>query len=189
MTDAPDQPARAPAVALVGFMATGKSAVGRLAADLLHVPFVDGDELIERHHGGIAEIFAAHGETGFRRIERDEVVPLLRRVATQPGVVALGGGAVLSGDVREALGSLPHVVWLQAPADVLWERARAAGAPGRPLAADEQQFRRLLDERSALYASVATDEVTNDGRRSLEEVAAQVARIASSLGRSSGQQA
>lgn len=187
MREAPDQPALATAVALVGFMATGKSAVGRLAADLLHVPFIDGDEVIERRHGSIDEIFAAHGETVFRRIERDEIVPLLRRVATQPGVIALGGGAVLSGDVREALALLPHVVWLQARADVLWERA--AGAPGRPLAADEQQFRRLLDERSALYESVATDEVSNDGRSPLEEVAAQVARIASSPGRSSGRSA
>jgi len=83
---------------------------------------------------------------------------------------------VLSGDVREALGRVPHVAWLTAPADVLWARAAARG--GRPLAKDEQAFRRLLEERNDLYRRVASAEVLNDGSRALAAVAAEVAALA-----------
>lgn len=168
------------AVALVGFMGVGKSAIGKIAAARLGLPFIDSDRLIEQRHGDIAEIFAMHGEQVFRRLERDEVCAALAAALTHPCVLSLGGGAVMSGDVREALRRLSHVVWLTAPADVLWARVQRAGVSGRPLASDEHRFRRLLEERSALYASVATDEVANDGRASRSEVAAEVARIACS---------
>lgn len=169
---------RASAVALVGFMAAGKGAVGRLTAKRLKVPFVDTDALIEEREGPITEIFAARGEQVFRGIERDVVVEVLETALREPCVVALGGGAVLSGDVREALGRLPHVAWLTAPADVLWARARAAAPSGRPLAMDEQAFGRLLEERNHLYRRVASAEVLNDGSRALEVVADEITALA-----------
>jgi shikimate kinase len=150
---------------LVGFMGAGKSSVGRLAAGRLDLAFVDTDALIVAREGPIAEIFAARGEQVFRDIERDIVVAALEDALRAPRIVALGGGAVLSGDVREALGQLPHVVWLTAPADVLWARTRRTAPGKRPLAADEQAFARLLLERSELYRRVATAEVLNDGSR------------------------
>jgi shikimate kinase len=166
------------AVALVGFMASGKSAVGRLAAGLLGVPFVDVDALLEEMHGSIAGQFAAYGEHEFRLRERDATVAAVERALAAPCVLALGGGAVLSGDVREALARLPHVVWLTAPVDVLWARARATGAASRPLARDERSFRRLCDERAALYAQVATATVDNGGARPPGAVAAEIAALA-----------
>lgn len=166
------------ALALVGFMGVGKSTIGRLAAASLHCPFVDSDVLVEKRHGDISEIFAARGEQLFRQFERDEVCAALTAALERPSVVALGGGAVLSPEVRETLGRLRHVVWLTAPADVLWARVRTSTGR-RPLASDEDRFRRLLEERSALYATVATDAVINDGRRPQSDVADEVARIAS----------
>jgi len=163
-------------------MAAGKSAVGRLAAKRLKVPFVDTDALIEEREGPIAEVFAAHGEQVFRGIERVVVVEVLETALREPCVVALGGGAVLSGDVREALGRLPHVAWLTAPADVLWARARAAAPGGRPLAKDEQAFGRLLEERNDLYRRVASAEVLNDGTRALEVVADEITALAAGGG-------
>jgi shikimate kinase len=168
---------RAPAVALVGFMAAGKSAVGRLAAKRLKVPFVDTDALIEEREGPIAEVFAARGEQAFRGIERVVVVEVLETALREPCVVAVGGGAVLSGDVREALGRLPHVAWLSAPADVLWARARAAAQGDRPLAKDEQAFGRLLEERDELYRRVASAVVLNDGSRALAAVVAEIVAL------------
>jgi shikimate kinase len=167
----------AQALALVGFMGSGKTAVGRAAATRLAVPFVDTDALVEAHHGPIAEIFAVHGEQAFRRLEAEEVCAAVERAMASPCVLALGGGAVLSGDVREALRRLPHVVWLTAPADTLWARVQAGAAGVRPLAADEARFRRLLQEREALYASVATDRVANDGRRTASQVAEEVCAV------------
>ena len=171
-----DDAPRASAVALVGFMASGKSAVGRLVAKRLRVPFIDTDALIEAREGPIAEIFAARGELVFRGIERDVVVEVLERARREPCIVALGGGAVLSGDVREALGRLPHVAWLTAPAEVLW--ARAAARRGRPLAKDQQAFDRLYEERNDLYRRVASAEVLNDGSRALTAVADEIAALA-----------
>lgn len=159
-------------------MGVGKSTVGGLAAATLHCPFVDGDVLVEQRHGDISEIFAAHGEQVFRQFERDEVCAALTAALEHPSVIALGGGAVLSSEVREALGHLQHVVWLTAPADVLWARVQTS-AGRRPLASDEDRFRRLLEERCALYATVATHEVVNDGHRPQSDVADEVARIAS----------
>ncbi len=163
-------------VVLIGFMGVGKSAIGRRAATLLGVPFLDSDELIERRHGAIEEIFTVHGEQVFRRLERDEVCRAIAASIDHPSVIALGGGAVLSGDVREELGRVPHVIWLTAPCDVLWARVRSSG-PVRPLARDEQGFRRLFDERSALYASMATETLPND-ETTTASVAGEVARIA-----------
>lgn len=183
MSGAPEDGApRASAVALVGFMGAGKSAVGRLAAKRLKVPFVDTDALIEEREGPIAGIFAARGEQAFRGIERDVVVEVLETALREPCVVALGGGAVLSGDVREALGRLPHVAWLTAPADVLWVRARAAAPGDRPLAKDEQAFGRLLEERNDLYRRVASAEVLNDGSRALAAVADEIVALAAAGG-------
>jgi len=173
------EPASAAAtVALVGLMAAGKSAVGRLAAARLCVPFVDTDALIEERAGNIPAIFAAVGEGGFRRIERDVVVEVLDEALREACIVALGGGAVLSGGVREALRRLPHVAWLTAPPGVLWGRAAGAGAAERPLARDEEAFARLLAGRSALYAEVASVEIANDGSRPLEAVVDAVVALA-----------
>ncbi len=177
---AADSARRASALALVGFMGAGKSAVGRLAAKRLKVPFIDTDALIEVREGPIAAIFAARGELGFRALERDVVVEVLEAALREPCVVALGGGAVLSADVREALERLPDVAWLTAPADVLWARASARG--GRPLAKDEQAFRRLLEERNDLYRRVASTEVLNDGSRALAAVAREIAALAADGG-------
>jgi shikimate kinase len=165
------------AIALVGFMAAGKSAVGRLAAKRLQAAFVDTDALIENREGPLAEIFATRGEEAFRGIERDVVVEALESALRQPCVVALGGGAVLSGDVREALGRLSHVVWITAPADVLWARAQGAARRDRPLAQDRQAFGRLFDERNDLYRRVASASVVNDGSRALPAVAAELVAL------------
>ncbi len=179
MSGAPvDGAPRASAVALVGFMAAGKSAVGRLAAKRLKVPFVDTDALIEQRAGPIPAIFAARGEQGFRALRARRRRRGAGAALREPCVVALGGGAVLSGDVREALARLPHVAWLTAPAEVLWARTRAAAPGGRPLAQDEQAFRRLLDDRNDLYRRVCSAEVLNDGSRTLATVAGEIVALA-----------
>ena len=165
-----------PAAVLVGFMATGKSAVGRAVAARLGLPFVDTDLVIEAGHGPIPAIFARGGEQLFRELESDVVLNVLS--ASGAGgrpLVALGGGAVTIPAVRTALAGAPLVLWLHAPADVLWERARRAPQGTRPLAEDEAAFRALLAEREALYREVAGLAVLNDGGRALDEVVEEVA--------------
>lgn len=158
-------------LALVGFMGAGKSCVGMAVADRLRVPFIDTDQLIAEQAGPIERIFAERGEAHFRAIERDVVVTALSRAERLPCVLSLGGGAVTSPEVRRGLGRIAHVVWLDAPVEVLFGRASEGG---RPLATDEERFRRLLRERTPLYEAVATARVQNDGSRPLEDVIAEV---------------
>ena len=158
-------------VAFIGFMGAGKSHIGMLVAHELRVPFVDTDALIAEQLGSIEQLFAERGEGYFRAIERDVAVTTLQKSLRLPGVVSLGGGAVMSADVREALGRIPHVVWLSAPVEVLFERALEGG---RPLARDEAAFCALYALREPLYRSLATATVVNDGSRSAESVAAEV---------------
>ena len=152
----PDTCDQSPAVALVGFMGAGKSAVGRELAAALRCPFVDTDERIAAQAGSIEEVFAQRGEAAFRALEAEVVTAAVEEALERPLVLALGGGAVLSGAVRAALGRLPLVVWLTAPPEVLWRRARSQGQAVRPLAADEAAFRALLATREPLYRQVAT---------------------------------
>lgn len=141
---------------LVGMMGAGKSSVGRLLAGRLGVPFVDADEEIERAAGGaVGEIFAREGEAGFRARERAAVQSLLGRGA----VVALGGGALTSPEVRAAVNDEGVLVYLRASWDTLL--ARLGDCESRPLLADlvagarGPRLRALLAERRAAYEAAA----------------------------------
>ncbi len=80
------------AVALTGFMAAGKSTIGRELARLLRWNFIDMDCEIERESGLlIRDLFTRHGEDHFRKVEADALRMVLAQV-TAPTVIALGGG-------------------------------------------------------------------------------------------------
>jgi shikimate kinase/3-dehydroquinate synthase len=145
-------------LALAGFMGAGKSSKGSRLAERLHRPFVDLDQELERRTGkAIAELFAEAGESGFRAVEEETALELLGR--GEPHVMALGGGAVLSGATRSTLAERALTVWLDVDLDVAWSRVEGTG---RPLAADEQRFRALYEERAPIYATVADARVDED---------------------------
>ncbi len=112
-----------------------------------------------------------HGEQGFREIERGVVLSQLAAAEGSARVVALGGGAVTIDDVREALQRLPHVVWLDAPPQVLFARSQSGT---RPLARDEALFEALYAQRRPLYGEVSTAVVRTAGRERLAWVADKV---------------
>lgn len=145
-------------IVLVGAPGSGKSTVGQLLASSLGVDFVDVDHEIEVAAGKpIAEIFADEGEPHFRRLE---VAATLARLDA-PGVVSLGGGAVLSAELRQELKSR-QVVWLQVGVP---QAARRVGLnEARPLLMGNVRGRliKLLAERTPLYAEVATFAVATD---------------------------
>lgn len=145
---------------LVGAPGSGKSTVGALLAERWGEPYVDVDAVIESRVGkSVAEIFADDGEAVFRAFEESTTAELL----DSPGVVALGGGAVLSPATRAVLAGRP-VVWLQVTI------AHAAGRVGlneaRPLLLGNVRGRlvKLLNERTPLYAAVARASVDTDGQ-------------------------
>jgi shikimate kinase len=145
-------------VALVGLMGSGKTTVGRRAAKLLDRPFVDADEaFIPRYGRTVADVFAADGEAGFRRLEAELLAELLD-VAT-PLVVACGGGVVTTeGNRRRLCQPDVHVVWLRA--DPAFLASRTQRKADRPLLTGDDPavvLQRLHDERRDWYAEVADD--------------------------------
>lgn len=146
------------ALVLVGFMGSGKSS----AARTLVSGSLDSDLLIEAETGiSIKDLFAREGETGFREIEERVVLGALERAGSGVGrgVISLGGGALGSARVREALKS-HTVVLLDLDADSCWERVRGSD---RPLAADRKAFGELYEARRQTYSSVADAIVPADG--------------------------
>jgi shikimate kinase / 3-dehydroquinate synthase len=133
---------------LVGFMGAGKSTLGVEAAARLGRPFHDIDREIESAHGDIGELFAREGESAFREVEAAFVRDACTR--RQPGVVAVGGGAVETQRLLDELDVL--VVLLEVDAETAWERSRGSR---RPLAQDEAAFRARYELRRPLYDAVA----------------------------------
>jgi shikimate kinase/3-dehydroquinate synthase len=138
------------AIVLVGFMGAGKSTGARSLAAELGAEALDSDRELERRLGEpIESFFDREGEGAFRAREEELVCELLDRPGAS--VIALGGGAVASERVREALGR--HiVVHLEIGTQDAWRRA---SNKGRPLARDPARFEALQRDRGALYESVA----------------------------------
>lgn len=157
-------------IALIGFMGTGKSTVGRILAEHLHFTFVDTDELIESRAGKtIAGIFASDGEAVFRQLERDVVTELGAR---KKMVISTGGGLGANESNVASLKEHALVVCLWASPEMIWERVR--NQSHRPLLKDPDplaKIRTLLASREKCYKQA--DVLMNTEVRSLKEVAQQ----------------
>jgi shikimate kinase len=141
-----------PVLVLVGPPGAGKTTIGRLVADRLGVSFTDTDELVEERAGrSVSDIFVLDGEPTFRELEREAVVEALRR----PGIVALGGGAVM--DPRTESDLADHrVVFLDVR--IADAAGRVGFATSRPLLAvnPRAQWTALMTERRPVYARIGT---------------------------------
>jgi shikimate kinase len=143
---------------LVGAPGSGKSTVGALLAERLGVPFRDVDAVIaERTGKSISEIFTDDGEATFRALEEQVTAELL----PLPGVLSLGGGAVLSATTRAALRD-HGVVWLKVGLAQSVKRVGLDTARPLLLGNVRGQLRKLLDERAALYREVGNEVVDTD---------------------------
>jgi shikimate kinase/3-dehydroquinate synthase len=137
-------------VAFIGFMGSGKTTAARAAGEVLDAVPVDADSVIEQRLGkSIERVFAEDGEPAFRAAEEATTVELLEDAGNR--VLALGGGAITSERVREALAARV-VIWLDVDLDTAWARADGTG---RPLASNRATFAALHAEREPLYAALA----------------------------------
>jgi len=152
----------APKAVLVGLPGSGKSTIGRRLSKALGVGLLDTDVAIEERTGrSIADIFATDGEQEFRRIEEEVVRAAL---AEHDGVVSLGGGAVTSPGVCEALAG-HTVIYLEISARE--GVRRTGGNTVRPLLAGPdraEKYRDLMAKRAPLYRRVATIRVDTNRR-------------------------
>lgn len=161
-------------------MGAGKTSAGKVLAQRLGWTFQDLDQVIERRAGqSVAAIFAAHGETGFRRMEKEALQEVLSQPldATHGMIVALGGGAFVQPENRAALnkaGDGAVTILLEAPLEELRRRCAKDGDT-RPLARDAQKFAALLSQRRKDYER-AQFHVDTMGK-SVEQVATEIERI------------
>lgn len=158
-------------LALIGFMGTGKSSVGRLAAEILRFSYLDTDQVVEARAGkSVAAIFQEEGEPAFREWESRVVIELAQRRQT---VISTGGGVPVFPGNMASLKTHALVICLWAAAETIYERVR--GHTHRPLLAEPDplaKIRGLLEVREPHYRQA--DVLVNTDRRSLREVAVQV---------------
>ncbi|MEZ0355864.1 shikimate kinase [Mycobacterium sp. SA01] len=152
----------APKAVLIGLPGSGKSTIGRRLAKAMGVAMLDTDAAIEEKTGRtVADIFANDGEPEFRRIEEEVIRDAL---ATHDGVLSLGGGAVTTPGVRDALAG-HTVVFLEISAAE--GVRRTSGSTVRPLLAGPdhaEKYRTLMNERVPIYRRVATIRINTNRR-------------------------
>ena len=138
-------------LALVGFMAAGKSTIGKRLARKLKVPFIDIDDLIVRDHGAISEIFYNHGEEAFRNFEHDAVA---HAIDGEPAVLALGGGAVTYEPTLKLLKKRTYRIFVKVTPEQVLGRLRRSQRI-RPLLGPQPSLSKIKDlyeKRMPAYA-------------------------------------
>ena len=148
----------------IGLMGAGKSAIGRLTAQALGVPFVDSDHEIERvSRMTISDLFARYGEEEFRALETRVLKRLLR---SGPRVVSTGGGAYINERSRRQIRKGGLTVWLNAELDVLWDRVNKRDT--RPLLKTEnpkQTLENLMNARYPIYSEADLTVLSRDVKK------------------------
>jgi len=158
-------------IVLCGFMATGKSSVGKKLAEILGLEFVDMDAAIEAEEGvSIPQIFAERGEPVFRELESRMVEKIMNLTGL---VVSTGGGTVVNPRNLENLKSCGVVVSLTADIATILRRAGSGG--NRPLLQSEdreERVRELLIKRAPFYAQA--DMTIDTSSITIEEAARRI---------------
>jgi shikimate kinase len=171
-------------VALVGFMASGKSTIGRKLARRLGCAFFDTDDEVARAHGTVATIFATEGEAAFRRYEHAAINGILENAAS--GVVALGGGALTVAANRRLLTERAYRVFIRISPERVLARVRKSREQ-RPLLGVSPTLARVKDlyERRMEHYSSADYIVEADqcsGREVIDEIVGWMRRQNIQLG-------
>ena len=159
-------------VALIGFMCTGKTSVGRVLSKKLGKRFIEADALIARHAlKPIRRIFAEEGEIGFMKHEMDVMKGIARR---RNSVVSCGGGIIYNKINIDRLRESSTIVLLVASAPEILKRAKGSGiVRPRLRGKNPEEVQRLIKFRMPLYRAYADIVVSTDGL-SVKEVAGRI---------------
>jgi len=162
-------------IILTGFMATGKSSIGKQLANILGKRYIDVDEIIEKREGrSISQIFAREGEEYFRRVESQ----VIKEFSGVDGyVISTGGGAVLRKENVQQLRKRGVLICLKAKPEVILERTR--DNMERPLlqgAGDKREkIKKLLKKRAPFYSQA--DIMIDTSSLSVSEAVGKIVKI------------
>lgn len=161
-------------IILIGFMACGKSSVGRRLSQALDIEFLDTDKLIEQKTGtAISDIFAKHGESAFRTMETECLKDLLSR---EKGafVLSVGGGLPIREENRKLLPQIGKVIYLKVSADTVFMRVRNDST--RPLLQTPNPRGRIMDLMSARkqFYEDAADYIIEADNKSFDEIIREI---------------
>lgn len=167
-------------IILFGYRGCGKTTLGKKLANQLWKEFVDGDEAVRARFDGrsIVDIWENEGEPRFREVEAEVTAELCRR---EDHVVALGGGALMHPDARQAVKDAPDAVrlYLSCEPEELCRRIHAdtTTTTERPAMTDLgggiEEITKLLEVRDPIYREVA-DHVFNVTHTSIDEAARHI---------------
>lgn len=164
-------------IVLIGFMGSGKTAVGKQLGERLGLPFKDTDSLIEERLGQkINAIFADKGEAFFRDMESQIIDEL---TAKDNQVLSCGGGAILRNENVNYLRQNGTLIYLKAPFAVLYNRIKSSS--NRPLLTanePEKTARMLWEARQKVYESAA-DLSLDTSKKSIEQIVKEIEKLVS----------
>lgn len=152
-------------VYLIGFMGTGKTAIGRHLQTRYDVEELD--ERFVQEYGSITYFFAKYGETGFR----DREVELLRN--SEAEIVITGGGIIERLENRTLMQESGLIIWIDTPFHLVWNRIRTD--PSRPLVKSRMTVEKLFRRRRPVYARLAN--IRLDGTKTVRELAKEIESI------------
>ncbi|MCZ2203547.1 shikimate kinase [Bartonella sp. A05] len=157
----------------VGLMGAGKTVIGKRVATILHLPFYDSDQEIEKAaQMTINEIFEIYGESEFRAVERRVITNLIKK---GPIVLATGGGAYMNEDIRKTIQKNGISIWLKADINVLIERvSRRLTRPLLQTESPKETMQKLMEQRYPIYAKANL--MINSQKKCYHAVARDVVR-------------
>ena len=157
-------------ISLIGFMGSGKSAIGRKLADVLGFSYCDTDDLIEQQAGrSVGEIFRTEGEKSFRIREKTILADLKNRRQT---IFACGGGAVLDIQNQKNLRENSMVIWLHSSIETCLKRIETGSRPLLHEGKRETEAGELFEKRRGMYARTADLVVRNE--KSVDEAVSKI---------------
>ncbi|MBO2535012.1 MULTISPECIES: shikimate kinase [Rummeliibacillus] len=164
-------------VYLVGYMGSGKSAIGRRLSYFLRMPYYDMDkEIVRREKMTIPEIFEKKGEAYFRKIETE----FLRNFRDEFCIISTGGGVAVNAENRKIMRQTGLVLFLDATFPDIWKRIHKD--KNRPIVqrSTKKELEDLFYQRRRCYKSAAHINIRTEGRslRQIVEYAAyQITRL------------
>jgi len=165
-------------IVLVGMMGSGKTTIGKLLSKDFSLPFYDSDEEIVKKLGmSIVDVFQSKGEEVFREEETKTIKKILIK---DQYICALGGGSLLSQEIRDIVKKNVISIWLQASVDDLYERLKDdKSRPKLDVMDTRNEIFNLNQQREKFYKM--SDIVVNTGNKSEDMIISEIVPLIEDL--------